>query len=67
MNDPFANNMASTQLNEQTQSSNDGTTWWFKYLIKGAAVFLGFIAFILGVVTVISISLYCIIAGLILM
>jgi hypothetical protein len=38
----------------QQQTSSDGMSWWFKYLIKGASVVLGFIAFILGVVTVIK-------------
>jgi hypothetical protein len=51
----------------EQQQSNDGMSWWVKWLIKGAAVILGFIAFILGVVTVISFSAYCIIAGIILM
>jgi hypothetical protein len=63
--DPFAANSDQQQLNQQPPS--DGMQWWFKWLIKGAAVILGCIALILGVVTVISISPYCIIAGLILM
>ena len=63
--DPFAANSDQQQLN-QGQSA-DGMTWWFKWLIKGAAVILGFIALLLGVVTAISISATCIIAGLILM
>ena len=52
--DPFANNQDQQQLNQQPQAA-DGMTWWFKWLIKGAAVILGFIALILGVVTAISI------------
>jgi hypothetical protein len=62
--DPFA---AGAQYAQQQQPANDGMSWWFKYLIKGAAVVLGFIAFILGIVTAISISPLCIIAGIILM
>ena len=45
---------AGAQFAQQQQTSSDGMSWWFKYLIKGASVVLGFIAFILGVVTVIK-------------
>jgi len=62
--DPFA---AGAQYAQQQQPASDGMSWWFKYLIKGAAVVLGCIAFILGIVTAISISPLCIIAGIILM
>jgi len=62
--DPFA---AGAQYAQQQPAGDDGMSWWFKYLIKGAAVVLGFIAFILGIVTAISISPLCIIAGIILM
>lgn len=61
--DPFA---AGAQFAQSQPPSPDGMSWWFKYLIKGAAVVLGFIAFILGFVTAISISPLCIIAGIIL-
>ena len=44
----------------------DDMAWWLKWLIKGASVFLGFMAMVLGVVTAISISLSCIIGGAIL-
>lgn len=47
--DPFA---AGAQFAQSQPPSPDGMSWWFKYLIKGAAVVLGFIAFILGFVTV---------------
>jgi hypothetical protein len=57
--DPFA---AAAQA-----QANDGTSWWFKWLIKGAAVLMGFIAIILGIVTAISFSGSCMAAGLILM
>jgi hypothetical protein len=57
--DPFA---AAAQA-----QPTDGTTWWFKWLIKGSAVIMGIIAIILGLVTAISISGSCMIAGLILM
>ena len=60
--DPFAAGAAFQQ-----QTSTDGVSWWFKWLIKGASVVLGFIAFILGIVTALSISLSCILAGIILM
>lgn len=60
--DPFANGQVYEQQNNQS-----GESWWFKWLIKSAAVILGFIAFLLGLVTAISISLYCILAGFILM
>lgn len=52
---------------QQTSSSGDGEAWWFKWLIKSAAVVLGVIAFVLGLVTAISFSAFCILAGVILM
>ena len=62
--------------NMDTQSQNpdpnfqpapeDNMVWWMKWAIKGASVFLGFMALVLGIVTTISISLSCIIGGLIL-
>jgi hypothetical protein len=61
--DQFSN-LESQQSNQQPA---DGMSWWFKWLIKGAAVVLGFIALILGIVTAISISFYCMISGLLLM
>jgi hypothetical protein len=61
--DPFA----AGSVYEQQNPSDDGQAWWFKWLIKSAAVILGFVAFVLGLVTAISISPFCIIAGLILM
>jgi len=61
--DPFATGA----VYEQQNPSNDGQAWWFKWLIKSAAVVLGFIAFILGLVTAISLTFRCIIGGAILM
>jgi hypothetical protein len=61
--DPYADGANQNfQANQQ-----DGVAWWLKYLIKGAAVFLGLMASVLGVVTAISISLSCIIGGILLM
>ena len=45
----------------------DGVAWWFKWLVKIAAVVLGALAFILGIVTVLSISVGCIVGGILLM
>ena len=61
--DPFA----AGQVYEQQNPSADGEAWWFKWLIKSAAVILGFLAFVLGLVTAISISPFCMLAGVILM
>ena len=61
--DPFATGA----VYEQQNPSSDGQAWWFKWLIKSAAVVLGFIAFILGLVTAISLTFRCIIGGAILM
>jgi Flp pilus assembly protein TadB len=63
--DPFADGSNNSQNFQQ--NPQDGMAWWLKYLIKGAAVFLGFMALILGVVTAISISFSCIIGGILLM
>jgi hypothetical protein len=52
--------------NQMNSVPGDGMAWWMKYTIKGASVILATIAFILGVVTCISISFSCIIAGIIL-
>ena len=60
--DPFG-----AQGSDQAQSQpQDGMSWWFKWLIKGAAVLLGFLALVLGIVTTISLSAYCMIGGLVL-
>jgi hypothetical protein len=61
--DPFAGGVNS---NFNQQSNDDGMAWWLKWLIKGASVFLGFMAIVLGIVTALSISLSCIIGGVIL-
>lgn len=55
-------------LNSQPmQQTPDGMSFWFKWLIKGSAVILGGVGMLLGVITALSISLSCIIAGIILM
>ncbi|CAF0786486.1 unnamed protein product [Brachionus calyciflorus] len=61
--DPFSN--ISTPQPQQ-QSQQDDMVWWFKWLIKGSAVVLGFLALVLGIVTTISLSASCMIAGIIL-
>ncbi len=61
--DPYA---TSGGVYQQQNASGDGEAWWFKWLIKSASVILGFIAFILGLLTAISFSPFCVIAGLIL-
>ena len=63
--DPFA---ATSDQQQQAQQggNNEGQTWWFKWLIKGAAVVLGFIALLMGILTAISISPICIAAGFLL-
>lgn len=62
--DPFA---SGTPSNPSQEPAQDGMVWWFKWLIKGASVVLGFLAVVLGIVTALSISLKCIIGGIILM
>lgn len=59
--DPF-NNMPTQQ-----QPQQDEMSWWFKWLIKGSSVVLGFLALVLGIVTTISLSASCMIAGILLM
>lgn len=63
--EPFGNSQ-NFQNGNGAASPTDGMAWWLKWLIKGAAVFFGFMAVILGIVTAISISLKCIIGGAIL-
>ncbi|RNA39909.1 calcium channel flower isoform X1 [Brachionus plicatilis] len=58
--DPF-NNMPTQQQPQQEEMS-----WWFKWLIKGSSVILGFLALVLGIVTTISFSASCLIAGILL-
>jgi len=63
--DPYATSGGVYQQQNQA-APGDGEAWWFKWLIKSAAVILGFIAFILGLLTAINFSPLCIISGLIL-
>ena len=63
--DPFAGTNTQYTTNVQPTPQDD-MVWWLKWLIKGASVFLGFMAVVLGIVTTISISLKCMIAGIIL-
>lgn len=67
--DQFAN-AASTYQNFQNlqQPSQDGTAWWLKWLIKGASLFLGFLAIVLGFVTALTSILtpLCIVGGILL-
>lgn len=57
--DPFAGDI-------NQQQPQDGMAWWFKWLIKGAAVVLGCLGLIMGVLTTLSISLACMLAGILL-
>jgi len=62
------NSFAAVNLDQQSQQGvpTDGMSWWFRWIIKGSAVLLGAIGIILGVVTAISITFSCILAGSIL-
>jgi hypothetical protein len=60
--DPFA----AVNLDQQSQPNQDGMSFWFKWLIKGSAVILGFIGIILGIVTTLSFSFTCMLGGIIL-
>lgn len=60
--DPF-NNMPT----QQSQPQQDEMSWWFKWLIKGSSVILGILGLVLGIVTTISLSAFCMLAGIILM
>ncbi|OWF39481.1 Calcium channel flower-like [Mizuhopecten yessoensis] len=42
---------------------NDQTTWWFRILVKSTGTIGGLIAMITGIVTCISLSATCIVAG----
>jgi len=54
------------QLNQQPTQGNDGMTWWFRFLIKGAAVLLGGLALVCGIFSTLSLGFSCIGAGLVL-
>lgn len=66
MNNPFTNIENQNAVGNQS-SAADGVSWWFKWLIKIISVVLGLLGLILGILTAISTSLKCIIAGIILM
>ena len=66
MKNPFSN-AASQSTTAETPSGGDGVSWWFKWLIKIVSVVLGVLGLVLGILTAVSTSLKCIIAGIILM
>ena len=53
-------------LNTQPTNASSGQSWWVRWLIKGLAVALSLLALLLGVLTVIGISLSGLLAGLVL-
>ena len=72
MNFPFGSTASQSGLTNATTTqaaatTDDGMTWWFRWLIKIVSVVLGLLGFILGLIVAISFSAKCMVAGIILM
>ncbi|ESO82121.1 hypothetical protein LOTGIDRAFT_135243 [Lottia gigantea] len=54
-------------LQSQTTTDPNAPTWWFKLLLKGSGVIGGIVAMITGILSCITLTPLCLVAGILMM